>query len=575
MTKVGFEHDPEDFEQTKRVRMGVIRNGTNLPDGNYDIESRVQKWDGENPLGCKTTGDILEAAKKGQVEVEAKILGIDKDRRLRFYKLDTQKFIEAFQRGNRKRTMREAVDAFSSDEGLIGWGGSSVGQEVVPLLGGPFTKQLYYYDYLRMHALAFYAFHNDPIAKRIVEITRDFVLGRGFKIVCDNPKAQALWDAFAEVNQIEILVDHIVAESSIYGENFLWWLPNHDTKIGYRLAPGQEVPKGLLPRVRLLDPSGIWEIVTFPEDITRVLYYYYNAPTQYQLYGGTSAGKPVPTTKYIVQQVPADQVDHFKLNCVSNEKRGRSDLYSVLGDLKRLRDTIDYEIILQQKQSAWAIDTTIEGSQTDVDNYVRQMESLGTIPTAGNEFAHTKKIERQYLSNTAGAKGSSSAFHNVMNKICAGSGIPYSYFGFQDASGQTRASALVATEPVAKKFEKRQDYVTRIAKRMAKRLFDEFGVVTKVEVVFPEIITQDRSAKFKDLALAESQGWVSNERASGIAAKELGIDDYDYEQERKEGAGAQAAADPSQANPLTAPPQSKPSAVTGEERKAIGDRNGF
>src|SRR5260221_312108 len=87
--------------------------------------------------------------------------------------------------------------------------------------------------------------------------------------------------------------------------NHLLRLQNNATKIGYQLRPGQEVPTGIIPRMRLIDPSVIWDIITYPEDITRVLAYVWVAPTQYQIY--TAPG--ISTLKFIYQQIPSDQVD--------------------------------------------------------------------------------------------------------------------------------------------------------------------------------------------------------------------------------------------------------------------------
>jgi hypothetical protein len=51
------------------------------------------------------------------------------------------------------------------------------------------------------------------------------------------------------------------------------------------------------------------------------------------------------------------------------------------------------------------------------------------------------------------------------------------------------------------------------------------------QVIFPELITQDRSQKLKDIMICEQNRWISPARAASIAAKELGIDDYNYDKE--------------------------------------------
>lgn len=554
-------------DKVQKLRTKLLRTGVQDP-STSDVNHSWQPWDGKNVLGIHSTPELLEAAKRGEVEIEAKVIARNKEGTYGYRKLDRAGFIESH-RNNSKRSFKEAVDYFNFD---TDFGGNLVGQDFIPLLGGPFNKQLYYYDYLKMHALCFFAYHHDPVAHFIVNCTTDFTLGRGYRVDCDNPAALALWRAFEDVNDLQAMMRNVSNELSWSGEQMFWWLPNNATKIGYQLRPGQEVPKGLIPRVRQIDPSVIWEVVTFPEDITRVISYVWVAPTQYQLYTGSEGGSQVPSTKFIYQHIPAAEVDHFKINCASNEKRGRSDLFPCLNYLKRLRDSVDYSLVAMQKQSAWAIDTTIEGSQSDVDAYVSEMERQGTIPQAGSEFAHTSAIKREMLAPMAGSKGNGQAFEWALSMIAAGSGIPVNYFGTHLGGATTRASALVATEPVAKKFENRQTVLERMIKRMAKRLFDQFGIKAEIEVTFPELISQDRSSKLKDLAAAQSQGWISKKRAAQIAAKELGVTEFNYEEEIEE-----IKAEEPMFAPLTLPPQytadeerlPKPSQLTQDERRDI------
>jgi hypothetical protein len=540
----------------------------------YEIDDRFVT----SPGDPHTTPELVAYLESNpNAEIDARIIGSNKrEKSIGIVKMDRAKFIETWKK-NQGVSLREAgVDYFGMDSAPFA--GDVVGSpDFIPLLGGPFYKQQYYYDYIRGHQQSFYAYHHDPIANSVVQIVRDFTLGRDWKVTSDNKAALALWEAFCEVNDFDQLMESIAIELSVYGEEMIWWLPNNDTKIGYRLGQGQAVPKGLLPRIRLIDPSAIWEIVTYPEDITRVLWYQWVAPTQYQTYTGNDKGSVVPSTKFIYQQIPAEQVMHFKINTVSNEKRGRSDLYPVLGYLKRLRDSVNYSIIGLQKSTAWSIDTTIEGSQSDIDAYVQEQQSLGTIPTAGSEFVHTSKVTREYLANQNSQKGGgSSAFDWCLSMIAAGTGIPVQYFGTHLSGAQTRASALVATEPVAKKFEMRQQVYRKIIKKIAKRLFEQFNIQAEIEVTFPEIVVQDRSAKLKDLVIAESQGWISNETAADVAAKELQIHDYVYEEEQEKVVGDMPA-------PLTAPggeedpdPETEPTGgVSADDRRKLSMTKGM
>lgn len=581
----------EEPKERKLERARVLKSKIKFGEGSpYEISDQFVPATEFTPQSVHTTSELVTLLERDEnVEIDARVLALDpKTRGRKYVRLDKKAFIEAVRRTNPKLSaLKESdFDSTSSDTSS-----GNVGSDFVPLLGGPFNKQTYYHDYLRMHAQSFYVAHHDPIGRAYLNIVRDFTLGRGWRVDCDNPIALALWRAFEDANDLYQLMEHVSWELACYGEVLLWELPNNATKIGFQLRPGQEVPRGTLPRYRLIDPSVIWEIVTYPEDITRVLFYQWVAPTQYQTYSGVDKGQPVSGSKFIFQQIPAEEVMHEKINCVSNEKRGRSDFYPVLGYMKRLRDAVNYSLIAMQKSAAWSIDTTIEGQQADVDAYVDAISALGTIPEAGSEFAHTSKIKRDYLSNSATSKGGGGnmAFEWSLSMASAGLGIPMSYWGTHLSGGQTRASALVATEPVAKKFQQRQAVYERMLKKMAARLFKRFGIQAEIEVTFPQLIEQDRSAKIKDLFTCEKADWISKERAASIAAKELGITEFNWKEEKAKieseeseglatdpagGRGAQSS------NPLTAVAGSpnedpKPSAVTQAQRRALSVSGGI
>jgi hypothetical protein len=538
----------------KLERAAVLQSKLTFDEKTYEFDDSFIPADISNPMEVHTTAEMVACLERNpNIELDAKVLG------------KQGKIVTLKECGKEKFVTNFKESSFDDDTYI-----SSSNDDFVPMLGGPFYKNLYFYqDYIRMHGQSFYAYHHDPLAKLIVAITKDFTLGRGFRIDSENKVAIAVWESFVEANDFQEQFNQLATELSIYGEDMLWWLPNNESKITYQLNK-EDIPKAILPRVRLVDPSNIIEIVTYPEDITRRLFYVWLAPTQYQLYGGQDpkTNKVQPTAKFIYRQIPADQMMHFKINSVSNEKRGRSDFYPVLGYLKRLRDAVNFGMVALQKQSAWAIDTTIDGSQADIDAYVDAQTAMGTIPAAGSEFVHTTKVTRQFLSNQAGRGGQQDVFDWAISMVAAGVQIPVSYFGTHLSGGQTRASALVSTEPVAKKFEMRQEVYKGILKKVWNRLMSELNLgFVDCEITFPEIITQDRSSKLKDLALAESQGWIKKERAASIAAKELGIADFKFEED----AGSEMA---TPAAPLTTPGQT-PAGMTGDQKKQVKDNYGF
>jgi len=514
---------------------------------------------------------LLEADENA--DIDARVLAVHPETgKLGVRKLGRTEFLQEAKNPERsaraQQKLREA-DAFGTD-GDVSAGVGLVGEDYIPLLGGPFYRQLYQADYMRQANAAYYAWNHDPFAHQALNIKRDFTFGRGYRVDSENHAALALWRAFEKANDLTRQMWQFSLELSLYGESMFWKLPNGDAKIVQRPYPGQVIPKALLPRVRVIDPTVMWDIITDPEDISSVQYYVWLAPTQYQVFSGIEKGKSIPSSKFIFQQIPGDQINHYKVNVVSNEKRGRSDLFPALGYLKRLRDTINYEIIRQQKQSAFGIDTTIRGSQADIDNYISEQQSLGSIAPAGSEFVHTDAIERKYLAPEGGKGGSSSSFEWCLSAVASALNIPISYFGTHLSGGQTRASAIVATEPVAKSFEMRQAIYERVIHDLWDYVMDWAGIKAECEVTFPDIITQDRSAKLKDLAVAQSQGWISRRTAAIIAAKEFGDTTFEWDSEKAEMDSQDGSSEPPALNPLTSPAKS---GLSSEDKREIKRQN--
>ena len=285
--------------------------------------------------------------------------------------------------------------------------------------------------------------------------------------------------------------------------------------------------------IREIDPSTVWEIVTEPDDIETVYYYHQQYPTAYQIY--TPAD--IPITQYIIRQIPAKEMIHRKVNCVSNEKRGRSDLFPVLGWLKMLKDYYTARVVRAQIQCNFVHKVTLKGSDTDVTAF---QSALKAPPEPGAYWVQNESFDLEPMATTVG--GSSSGHdadgEMLLTLIATGVGIPKEFLGLSTSS--TRATALVASEPSTKKFQDRQAIIESILVEIYEKFLEALGEKTggisdddlDIEFTFPEIASEDRSSKLKDLATAESMDWVSKKSVATIAGKELQISTYDYEEEK-------------------------------------------
>lgn len=488
------------------------------------VESRLYTWMQDVQLKSE---EMLDTQGQSRIVVmneygESRIKKISTTQELREILKDSQKHYDRYIkiRENQKdyaMGFKSREDFFSNDSGQSNISGLPVRNEYSPLIGTPFFKQMYLNDYWSMHSKCFWYKNYSGIAKLIVEMTRNFVLGKGFNVQFDDEKAEDVWRRYEEDSNIQEEVRNWCDELTAFGENMLKKTFN-------------KVPGGSRFIYKSFDPSTVWEIVTDPEDISDIKYYHQQYNTQYQLYGT----KDAPISRYIINQLVPESVIHTRINVTSYEKRGRSDLLGALLYFKYYEDYIQAKLSRAKNEAAFIWDVSIDGSDEDVQAYINNTQDITDVPP-GSENVHNKAITRTPLSPKFGKAGGDEIAQDILSYVAMSVSIPVNYFGTYGTSGNTKAGALVATEPVAKKMIERQDKIEKLLRRIVIAVLTDAGLdpKTKFEINFPEILEEDRSAKIQDLVIAKQENVISHETLSNIVAKELKISTYDYDEEQK------------------------------------------
>lgn len=347
-----------------------------------------------------------------------------------------------------------ANDAFRGGSQSQSWAmgdrygdGIDANAEYIPLMGGPYSKQLYLYQYLDMHRKAFEAYNHNPVAHQLVELQTAFVLGRGLDHQCTNDDVEAVWREFVERTDFYQDLENIA--------NDLWWQGEMMMEF-YDNDPG----KGFTD-YRMIDPSTVWDIITDPEDIQKVFYYHQQYSTPMQMY----VKDDIQMTKYIIRQIPDDQVLHRKINVSKYEKRGRSDLFSILGWVKRLKDLMNARVIKGQLEAAFVFDIEINAGDAQVAQANMQLPDPFK---PGSNWVHNKNAQMKPVQSGLKANESEPDVSALLNLIAVGFGVPKEFIG--EAGKGARAGALVATEPGTKRFEKRQRLIESIVYAVADRV---------------------------------------------------------------------------------------------------------
>ena len=391
--------------------------------------------------------------------------------------------------------------------------------EFTPWFSGPYYKNLPYAYFPGMAAAREAANHN-PVAKRIIDLLCQYALGRGFEIRCNDEKISQMWRAYQKKNRIRHkLRKHWAREYLVDGEVFV-------DKI----------------RMVTVDPSTIMDIVCegYGEYIDQVLYYQQMYQTATQVWSGikvpgVAGSEDSKFGRWIIRQIPYDQIIHIKTNVTSQEKRGRSVLYPILGWLKKLKDLYTAQVLGEQLRASFVWDDEVKGDQSDVNAHGSK---YAYIPVAPSIFVHNESVTRKPLAPMAGVTGSgASNIGQELLAFCATAiGIPKDHLNVIGSSG-SRATAIVGSEPFTKVIEDLQEDLTdlldQVIENFCERVGEEYDE-DQWQVVFPSVTKDTVSEYVSNVSTAEAQGYISKRRAATMVAQELECDNYDYDIEQKE-----------------------------------------
>jgi len=475
--------------------------------------------------------DLIEATRKNKgrlpkgkmLEIEGEILVCESFGEKRFKRV-TVKDIAALRearKGEHRLILREASATWPISNAVWTTDTTAFDNEYAPVTGGPWSKQLYLDGLLKMMARCFYERHHNPVAKRCMQITRHFVLGRGVKVKFVEPKAQEAWDAFEKANDLGRMIrlwhDDLRSDGNLY---LRFFKPRR-----------RDMPLNM----GALDASTIWEIVTDPENLKDVYYYHQQYQSPYQQY----VKQGIEAQRYVIRQIPPEEIIHLKINCSAQEKFGRSDFYAVLTYFKMLRDYVAAKAVKAKLQAAFVWDLLVKGMSGDIDS---QELNLPDPEHPGSYFQHNEMVELKPLPNQlgTGAGRQDNIFFDILTLIANGIGIPKEFLGTSDTGG-TRAAAILASEPGAKYFEDCQQdmewlYHEIIEKAMAwAKTSGQLGqdVDTSREVIFPEIASEEALKKVQLIGKLEANEVISRETSAYMQAAEARITTYSYADERK------------------------------------------
>lgn len=303
------------------------------------------------------------------------------------------------------------------------------------------------YDQLRMQKVALHLYRNNHMAKRMLEIIVDFVLGDGARVVArhDDPKIQEkiqevldrLWND--PINDMDRLNPQRLLEMNLWGEALIPVMDNEltgDLQIGW------------------IDPSQIVEIK--PDTVTK-------RPAFIKL--SESAAKDAGMAELEVVRYTREagtlvgNCFFQQINHVLTARRGISEFYTGADWFEILDEFMKITSDHARFAASHFLDVTIEDADdTDIKKFRR---SQG-VPKPGMQKVHNQKVKYQYLTPQFGAYENSRFAKDVKSHLMGGHGYPEHWFG---TGGETSlATAEQMSEPTKKALKRKTRQFTYLLK---------------------------------------------------------------------------------------------------------------
>jgi hypothetical protein len=374
--------------------------------------------------------------------------------------------------------------------------------------------------YLDIHNQCYEAYNANPLANAIIEMGVNLCLGDGLQVTSTNKKIQKVIDRFWKnrSNRMSTRQFDLALELALYGELFLH----------YFVSPAGDVT------LRQIDPSLVDELECNPEDIEDLR----RIHTRPVSITPTSEYQPQlldPTMKGHWYTVPTD-VEHFAINKVSNAKRGKSDLATLLPWMRRYKDWLIDRVRINKYKSAFLWDVKLSGA--DRAAIQAKMMEYARPPEPGSVLVHNESEDWKAVQPQIGADDVSSDGHAIKLMVAMGAGLPEHWLS--EGGDVNRATAAEMGLPVLKRYQRRQDFLVVVFRSILDRVLSEARNAGRLprttdlenyEVTFPRILPEDSVDTgmtswhmAQGLQIARSMGIISDETASNLFLEALRSD---------------------------------------------------
>ncbi len=348
-------------------------------------------------------------------------------------------------------------------------------------------RDRYDYDRETLQQQALQAWRTNPLARRIVELTSQYVVGGGISLSSRETRAHAFLQAWWShpLNQCPVRAVEWCDELTRSGELFFLISTDASGMSYLRAVPAGEIagiehaPNDVQQETAFLQKAGMGEEMRW------------QAAQALEDEPGADGGFPVVMA-------------HYAINRPVGALRGESDLAPLLRWLSRYAAWLEDRARLNHFRTAflYVVKARYAG---DAERLSRQ-NSLNAAPPNPGSILVTDETETWEVLNPELESGDAATDGLALKKmIAAGAGLPLHFLAEPESA--TRTTAEAAGGPTFRRFEQRQQFflwmlgdLARIALRRRARLDGSLRADAQVEVRGADLSARDNAA----LALASS-----------------------------------------------------------------------
>jgi hypothetical protein len=288
------------------------------------------------------------------------------------------------------------------------------------------------------------AWQTNPLARRVVELTSQYVVGGGLRLECDHPATMAFlgqwWDH--PLNQMDVRSVEWCDELSRAGELFVL-ISTAPDGMSYMRA----VPAGQLREIRCAE-----------NDMEQELEYV-------EFSGGEERTWPAWDISREDRQPFTPVMRHYAVNRPVGALRGESDLAPLLRWLSRYSAWLEDRVRLNRYRQAFLYQ--VKAAFSSEQERLNRQQALNALPPSPGSILVTDDsenwsvIQPQLAAHEAGEDGLA-----IKRMVAAGAGIPLHFLA--EPEGATRTTAEFAGGPTFRRYEQRQRYFLWMLKDLAR-----------------------------------------------------------------------------------------------------------